>query len=91
MPTSTTKKTESKRSSAIAQHPQWVLDAVAELPAVLTKDEVAALLRVSTRTICRYAAVGQLTGFHLANGGGANRLMITRASVADLLAQSSAR
>lgn len=85
-----TPDTKSRSSNATVQHPQWVLDAIAHLPANLLKEEAAQTLRISPRSVCRYVERGLLKGFHLAGGRGNNRLLITRASVADLLAQSSA-
>lgn len=42
--------------------PDWVADAVATLPALVTTEEAAGTLRISRRTLARYQASGRLRG-----------------------------
>jgi excisionase family DNA binding protein len=65
-------------------HPAWIADATKDCPPLLTADEASDLLRISFRTLRRYVDAGRLASVR--GNGGAARLLIPRASVADFLA-----
>jgi excisionase family DNA binding protein len=74
------------RSNSVAQsqsprHLEWVADVTRPLPSILTFDEVAVVLRVSRRTVSRYAADGRLRTVTV---GGITR--VSRADLANFLA-----
>jgi excisionase family DNA binding protein len=53
---------------SVLDPPRTVLPETRKVPALLTTPEVAEVLRVSPRTIDRWAAEGRLRRFHLAPG-----------------------
>lgn len=56
--------------------------------ALLTTDQVAERLYVSTRTVRRWVAKGLLRGLHIGGAGGSSRLLVPAADVDALIAQS---
>lgn len=63
--------------------PAWIADAIAELPALATTDEVARVLRFSKRHLYRQLATGRL---HAVRAGVGSSVRIPRRAVADYLA-----
>lgn len=66
--------------------PAWAMDAVANAPGLMTKHEVAKLLRRSTRSIDRAVARGELQTIPGGRGP-----VFARLAVAAFLARSAAR
>lgn len=65
-------------------HPAWVAEATKNCPPLLTAEEASELLRIHPRTLRRYVDAGRLASVR--TNGGAARLLIPSASVADFLA-----
>jgi excisionase family DNA binding protein len=55
--------------------PQWIEDAIAALPALVTTDEAASALRMSKRTLARNLADGRIKSVRHGEGGAARRLI----------------
>ena len=62
----------------------WVSEAVSHLPPIATANEVATVLRCSSRHVRRLVSIGRITGVHGAEGG-SSRLLVPRASIESYL------
>lgn len=77
------------RPHAVHPAPSAALAFIADLPALLTKREVAKLLRMSERSVDRYVTRGRLRVIKLhAGAGGSARVLISRDELARFLEQS---
>lgn len=63
-------------------HAEWQSGVAAELPQLLTQPECALLLRCSTRTVRRLAAIGRLKTVRVTPG---SRPLVTRAEILRVL------
>jgi excisionase family DNA binding protein len=70
----------------VSAAPQWIADAIRELPPLCTAKEAAEFLRVSERTLARYMASGLLKSVQRAAEGSA-RVLIPRAEIARYLSR----
>lgn len=62
---------------------------LAELPSLLTRQEAARYLRVTTRTVARWIASKRLSAIKT-HPGRAGRVLIPREALADMLARGGA-
>lgn len=66
----------------------WIDDALADVPALATADEVRAVLRLSRRHLYRLLAAGKLHAVKM--GVGSSRVLIPRSALRDFLANMEA-
>ena len=75
----------------IKERAPWLQDIARDLPAVMTLDEAANILRMSSRTLRRLIANHTISSLRRIPGDGSSRVTIPRAAVLDYLEQCEAR
>ena len=68
--------------------PTWAIDAVSELPGLVTKEEAAEFLKVSERTIATLCVSGRLRHVRRSPRG-SSRVVIPRQFIAEYLVENS--
>ena len=71
--------------TAIKDRPPWLQDIARDLPVVLTVDECAKVLRISTRHLRSLLAQHVIRSLRNVPGPGSSRVTIPRAAVLDYL------
>jgi len=73
-------------TTATRVRPPWLADIARDLPALMTIDEVAKILRVHPKTVSRWISDRTLKSVRSVLGSGTSRVTISRDAVLDWLA-----
>lgn len=81
---SRSRKSKLDAVQSVPQTPNWIVDALAAAPPILTIKEAAALTRISDRQLRRLVATGQLAALKT-SATGPGRVLFARAEIGRFL------